>query len=82
MKIRSNIALSETGFVFNPSTGESFTLNPSGMEIFDILRQETSKEDILKSFLEKYDIEHDLAEKDLEDFIHLLEIYQILETDE
>ena len=82
MKIRSNIALSETGFVFNPSTGESFTLNPSGMEIFDMLRQETSKEDILKSFLEKYDIEHDLAEKDLEDFIHLLEIYQILETDE
>jgi PqqD family protein of HPr-rel-A system len=82
MKIRDNIALSETGFVFNPNTGESFTLNPAGMEIFEMMRLENSKESILKSLLDKYDIDQDLAEKDLEDFIRLLETYQILETDE
>ena len=82
MKVKSNIALSETGFVFNPNTGESFTLNPAGMEIFHLLREEKGTDEILRSILEKYDIEKELAEKDLDDFIHHLTSYQILDTNE
>ena len=82
MKIRSNIALSETGFVFNPNTGESFTLNDMGMEIFDMLKKEKEAEEILQAIIEKYDIDRDLAEKDLDDFMHDLTTYQIIETDE
>jgi PqqD family protein of HPr-rel-A system len=82
MKILNNIALSDTGFVFNPNTGESFTLNPAGMEIFEMLRQEKNNEEILGSILEKYDVDQDMAEKDLDDFMHHLETYQIIETDE
>lgn len=82
MKIKSNIALSESGFIFNPNTGESFTLNPAGMEIFEMIRQESPSASILKAILQKYDIEKDLAEKDLEDFLQHLETYQILDSDE
>jgi len=82
MKVKHNIALSESGFVFNPNTGESFTLNPAGMEIFEMIRQEMIIEDILKVLLDKYDIVMDMAEKDLEDFIHYLNAYQFLESDE
>ena len=82
MKIRSNIALSETGFVFNPNTGESFTLNDPGMEIFEMLRQEKEPEEILGTITENYEIDRDIAEKDLDDFMHDLNTYQIIETDE
>jgi PqqD family protein of HPr-rel-A system len=82
MKIRNNIAVSDTGFVFNPGTGESFNLNPAGIEIFEMLRQEKSNEEILEAILDRYDIERDMAEKDLDDFIHHLGTYQILESDE
>lgn len=82
MKIKTNIALSESGFIFNPNTGESFTLNPAGMEIFEMIRDEKDMQEILDALLEKYDIEENLAEKDLEDFLHYLNVYQFLETDE
>ncbi len=82
MKLKNNIALSESGFIFNPNTGESFTLNPAGLEIFEMIRDEKTEKDILDAILEKYDIEANMAEKDLDDFIHYLNTYQFLETDE
>ena len=82
MKIRNNIAVSDTGFVFNPGTGESFNLNPAGIEIFEMLRLEKSNEEILEAILAKYDIEKDMAEKDLDDFMHHLKTYKILDSDE
>ena len=33
MKIKTNIALSDSGFLFNPSTGDSYSVNPIGQEI-------------------------------------------------
>ena len=81
MKIRSNIALSESGFIFNPNTGESFTLNPVGQELFGLLRDNKTEEEIKNIFLEKYDVEESILEKDFDDFTHFLKNYQILEED-
>ena len=36
MNIRKDIAISDTGFVFDPVTGESFSLNPIGVEILSL----------------------------------------------
>lgn len=82
MKIRSNIALSESGFIFNPNTGESFNINPMGHQILELLRQEKDFEEIRSEVLDGYDVDRDIFEKDFEDFINLLENYQILESDE
>lgn len=82
MKIRSNIALSESGFVFNPNTGESFTLNPVGQELFGLIRDGLDFEEIRSKFLEDYDVEENIFEKDFEDFLHLLNAYQMTEPDE
>ena len=38
MKISSNIAVSDSGFIFNPTTGDSFSTNVVGMEIIRILK--------------------------------------------
>ena len=33
MRLKKNIAVSDSGFVFNPTTGDSYSLNPVGKEI-------------------------------------------------
>ena len=78
MKINKNIALSESGFVFNPSTGESFSVNPIGIEIFNSLKEEQSFEEISKTMLSKYNTDEDTFEKDFNDFVQLLNNFQLI----
>ena len=82
MKIKSNIALSESGFIFNPNTGESFTLNPTGQQLFGLIRDGKDYKAIRKYFLDNYDTEDSIFEKDFEDFLHMMTSYQMMETDE
>ncbi|MFO7614470.1 MAG: PqqD family protein [Bacteroidales bacterium] len=80
--MKSNIALSESGFIFNPNTGESFTLNPVGQELFEMIRDGNDFTTIRKKFLDIYEVEESIFEKDYEDFVHLLHTYQMMEPDE
>jgi len=82
MKIKKNIAISESGYVFNPSTGESFTVNPIGIEMVHMIREEKSYEEINKTMLAKYTVDADTFEKDYQDFIGFLKLYLLLENDE
>ena len=82
MKIKSNIALSESGFIFNPNTGESFTLNPTGQQLFGLIREGKDYQAIRKYFLGNFDAEESIFEKDFEDFIHMMTNYQMMEPDE
>lgn len=80
MKIKKNIALSESGFVFNPSTGESFSVNPIGIEIFNALKEEQAYEEIQQMMLSKYNTDVDTFEKDYNDFTQLLNSFQLIES--
>jgi hypothetical protein len=80
MKIKKNIAISESGYVFNPTTGESFSVNPIGIEIFNALKENTSYEEISKTILTKYRTDEDTFEKDYNDFILFLTQHQLIEN--
>ncbi|OIP03704.1 MAG: hypothetical protein AUJ97_04025 [Bacteroidetes bacterium CG2_30_32_10] len=82
MKIKKNIAISDSGFIFNPSTGESFTVNPIGVEIITLLKEDKVKEDIKKQILDKYQTEDIVFEKDYYDFVGMLNHYHLAETNE
>ncbi len=81
MKIKKNIALSDTGFVFNPSTGDSFSVNPIGLEILRKLKDNEPHEKIKKHLLEAYNTDTDSVEKDFYDFTKMLEQLQLTEAD-
>jgi hypothetical protein len=82
MKIRNNIALSESGFIFNPNTGESFTLNPTGQKLFGLIRDGKDYKAIRKYFIDNFDTEDSIFEKDFEDFMHMMNSYQMMDADE
>ncbi len=82
MRLHKNIAVSESGLVFNPVTGESFTVNPVGLEIIGLLQEGKSNDEIRTILLERYNTESPTVEKDIQDFISQMGHLQLLETDE
>ena len=48
MKIHSNLAVSDSGFIFNPSNGDSFSTNLVGAELIRLLKEGKSLTEIKK----------------------------------
>lgn len=81
MKIKSNIAISDSGFVFDPSTGESFTFNPTGLEIFRYLKDDKSFDEISEIIIDKYDVDEHSFERYYFDFLSMLKQFQLVENE-
>lgn len=79
MKLNKNLALSDSGFAFNGSTGDSFLLNETALFILSKIKSNLSKEDIIKAITEEFDVSPTTAEKDFLDFVNQLRIYDLLE---
>ena len=67
--VPENIAISDSGFIFLPSTGETFTLNELGKQILKLLQAKKTIEEISSEILKEYDIDTLTLERDIEDFI-------------
>jgi len=80
MNINKNIAVSDSGFVFNPTTGESYSVNPIGVEIIELLKQEKTVDEINKTLTERYNADMVTIEKDVADFVTLLIQYSLIEN--
>ena len=79
MNIKNDIAVSDNGFIFNPSTGDSYSLNPTGQEIVQMMKSGETEERIIEKLLAEYRTEHATIEKDLHDFKNMLKTYKIAE---
>jgi hypothetical protein len=78
MTLNKNIAVSETGFIFNPATGDSFSTNPVGQDVIRWLKEGKSRPEIASALTEKYAVDTTTADKDLGDFFQMLHTYQLL----
>ena len=79
MLIKGNIALSENGFVFNPSTGDSFTMNNTGREVLVFIKEGKNIDQIADLMSERYDVDRVILERYLEDFVNELGANNLLE---
>lgn len=69
MKLKSNIATSENGFIFNPTTGDSFTSNRIAAEILAYMKLAETEQEIKKRILDKYEVETNQLERDWDDYM-------------
>ena len=79
MIINKKIAVSETGFIFNPTTGDSYSMNPIATEILEMLKKEMSEDDIKKTLYDKYDVNKSVLNKSYDEFIDTLKKLNIIE---
>ncbi len=59
------LALSDSGFVFDPMTGHSFTVNPSGLHILRLLKDDVPPDEIAKRLADSFEL--DLGEDPVRD---------------
>jgi len=79
MRIKKNIAISDTGFIFNPTTGDSYSINQVGQEILAYLGEDKSKDEIVSLMTSEYDIDAPSFEKYFFDFLSMLRQFELLD---
>jgi len=79
MKLKTNIATSENGFIFNPATGDSFTSNNLAAVILAQMKSGEEESGIKKKILEDYDVEPCQLDRDWGDYMLQLKEANLLD---
>ena len=66
------LTLSDSGFVFDPVTGNSSTVNPVGLAILRQLRQDSDVKRAVTVLQQDFDVASLVAERDVIEFASLL----------
>lgn len=78
LKIPSNIAISDSGFIFHPATGETFTVNSLGSKIINYIKDDLEFEEICSKITDEFEIDEQTVSKDLNDFLNQLKNFNII----
>lgn len=69
------LAISDSGFVFDPVNGDSFTVNQSGMFVLRLIKDNQNLNIVLEAVTKEYKVDAFRAERDILDFIVQLRKY-------
>ena len=77
-----NLAVSPTGFVFDPRSGATFTLNPTGLAVLLALREGLPVDRVVAKVREGFDdAPTEEVRGDVVDFVHVLQQHGLLPPD-
>jgi hypothetical protein len=69
------LAVSESGFVFDPVSGHNFTVNETGLTILRLLQKGASLQPLLDKLMNDYEVSIRDAERDVLEFASVLRDY-------
>jgi PqqD family protein of HPr-rel-A system len=72
------LAVSDTGFVFDPFTGVTYSLNRSGLTLLRGLSAALGRDALLARLREEFEVADDDLERDLDEFIQQLRESRLL----
>lgn len=78
--IPENLAVSDSGFLFLPNTGETFSLNEMGRFIFRMLQQKKSEEEIITQICQEFEMDRSIVSRDIDDFVSQLKNYSLIKV--
>jgi hypothetical protein len=73
-----DLAVSESGFVFDPHTGATFSTNPAGLLILHALQKGADRAQVRLALASAFDVTGADLDRDYEEFIALLRHHQVL----
>ncbi len=68
----SDLALSDTGFVFDPYSGATFTVNPTGLAVLKGLKEGLGRKAISERLKEGFDVHGGDIGRDVDEFVSTL----------
>ena len=69
------LAISESGFVFDPVTGHNFTVNETGLSILRLVQKDNELAPLLENLAMGYEASPRVLERDVLEFAGLLRDY-------
>lgn len=69
------IAVSESGFVFDPTTGDSYTINATGLTLLKLFRQTRELAPLVAAVVAEHEVDPVRAERDILEFATALRQY-------
>lgn len=81
MKIKANLRVNESGFLFDPATGESYSLNEMGVLYFNWIIEGHSREEIRNIVINQYDVDENTFKKSFIDFESRLKTLRLIENE-
>ncbi|MCD4820078.1 MAG: PqqD family protein [Candidatus Cloacimonetes bacterium] len=78
MQRLASLAISDSGFIFDPVSGHSYTTNQIGLEIIRLLKEDKDIPEIIEYILDEFDVNRDEFETDLIDFTQNLKSYYLI----
>jgi hypothetical protein len=69
------LAISESGFVFDPASGHNFTVNETGLTILRLVQKDNHLENLLDNLDKLYDVPSRELERDVLEFAGVLRDY-------
>lgn len=73
-----SLAISHDGFVFDPSTGDSFVMNPTGLVILQGLQDGLDESQLARELGEQFDVTEDTALDDVTEFLSRLRVMHLI----
>jgi hypothetical protein len=74
VELLRRLALSESGFVFDPVTGNSYTANDTGLALLKLLQRGLGAEEAVAEICASYEIDARDAARDVLDFVAQLNV--------
>ncbi len=78
MKKLAKLAVSDEGFVFDPTTGDSYLMNRVGTAIVRGLQQGRSEDEVVQDILQEFECSEEKATRDVADFTDRLKTMHLL----
>lgn len=75
----NSLAISDNGFIFKPSTGESFTTNELGLIIINYLKEGKTADEIINAIMDEFDVDAIVAARDLYEYLDFLKRENMLD---
>ena len=75
----ADLAISESGFVFDPQSGDVFTVNPTGREILNMLKDGLPQDLIVEHLEALFTVDGEDVARDVAEFIGLLEDHRLIQ---
>jgi PqqD family protein of HPr-rel-A system len=73
-----DLAISDTGFVFDPRSGSTFTVNATGLSVLSALKEGLDVAGVEERLRERFDAASADVARDVDDFVAMLRQYGIL----
>ena len=71
-EVLKRLAISDSGFIFDPASGDSFTANPPALAIIRLARDETDPQKIAELLAQEFDVSVTQAEREVVEFASVL----------